>query len=69
MANPYDTCVMDKTIHDAQCTILFHVDDLKISHPNPKVIDGIVKMLKSIFGDISAARGKQHSYLGVDVDF
>ena len=30
--NPYDTCVANCLIKGKQCTILWHVDDLKISH-------------------------------------
>jgi len=30
--NPYDRCVANKTVNGSQCTVLWHVDDLKISH-------------------------------------
>ena len=30
--NPYDSCVVNKTINGTQCMIVWHVDDLKISH-------------------------------------
>jgi hypothetical protein len=30
--NPYDWCVANKMIDGKQCTIVWHVDDLKISH-------------------------------------
>ena len=30
--NPHDTCVANKTVDGHQCTIVWHVDDLKISH-------------------------------------
>ena len=30
--NPYDECVMNKIIHGQQCTILWLVDDIKITH-------------------------------------
>jgi len=32
IANPYNQCVANKTINPKQCTIKWHVDDLKISH-------------------------------------
>jgi hypothetical protein len=31
-ANPYDKCVVNKMIKGKQCTIIWHVDDLKLSH-------------------------------------
>ena len=30
--NPYDSCVANKAIDGKQCTMLWHVDDLKCSH-------------------------------------
>jgi hypothetical protein len=36
--NPYDFCVANKTIDGKQCTIVWHVDDLKISHVDRKVV-------------------------------
>ncbi len=43
--NPYDWCVANKMIDGKQCTILWHVDDLKISHVNPEVNNGIIKLI------------------------
>ena len=30
--NPYDMCVASKTINGKQCTIVWYVDDLKVSY-------------------------------------
>ena len=38
--NPYDKCVANKMIDGSQCTIVWHVDDLKISHVSPDVVNG-----------------------------
>jgi hypothetical protein len=35
--NPYNNCVANKMIDGAQCTILWHVDDLKLSHVKQQV--------------------------------
>ena len=40
--NPYDTCVANKTVEDSQLTVLWHVDDLKVSHINKKVVDDTI---------------------------
>ena len=42
---PYDECVSNQYINVSQCTILWHVDDLNISHVEPKVIDNIINTL------------------------
>jgi hypothetical protein len=46
VVNPYDWCVTNKTINGKQCTILiWHVDDLKVSHVDPDVLKDIVTEL------------------------
>ena len=75
--NPYDPCVWNKTINDKQCTILFHVDDCKISHVESKVLDDTIAWLRrdyeSIFedgsGEMKVHRGLVHKYLGMTLDF
>ncbi len=37
--NPYDPCVANKQVNGEQLTVCFHVDDCKISHLLPKVVD------------------------------
>ena len=67
--NPYDSCVMNKSIQGSQCTITFHVDDLKISHKDPQVVSDIIHMLEGIYGEVAVSRGKMQTYLGIDFDF
>jgi hypothetical protein len=44
--NPHDPCVANKMIDGKQMTICWHVDDLKASHVNPKVVDRMIKRLR-----------------------
>ena len=70
--NPYDRFVANKTINNKQCTIVFHVDDLKISHVDEEVVSSIIKDLSNRFGDImplSVSRGKVHGYMGMTFDY
>lgn len=70
--NPYDTCVGNKDIDRYQCAVLWHVDDLKISHRDPAVVDGIVELLSERHGKhapLTVTRGKVHEYLGMTIDF
>ena len=70
--NPYDSCVANKIINGSQCTILWHVDDLKISHVDEKVVTEIIKLLESEFGKeapLTQTRGKVHDYLGMTIDY
>ncbi len=44
-SNPYNACVMNKDINGKQCTILWHVDDLKIWHAGANVATEIIDLL------------------------
>ena len=75
--NPYDPCVANKMIEGKQMTICFHVDDCKLSHRKPKVMDQMIEWLRqeyeSIFedgsGQMTVSRGKVHKYLGMTLDY
>jgi hypothetical protein len=75
--NPYDGCVANKIVKGKQITVFFHVDDCKISHEHPKVVDETIDWLRaeheSIFEDSLGAmkvhRGKVHKYLGMTLEF
>jgi hypothetical protein len=72
IANPYDPCVVNKDINGKQCTILWHVDDLKISHVDPDVVTSVIDMIEAEFGKeapLTVSRGKVHVYLGMTIDF
>ena len=36
--NPYDPCVANKMVNGAQCTVYWHVDDLKVFHVDEAVV-------------------------------
>jgi calcineurin-like phosphoesterase family protein len=42
--------VANKTIDSQQCTIVWHVDDLKISHVDPKVVTTVLELLNGKYG-------------------
>ena len=55
-----------------QITVVWHVDDLKISHVTTKVVDEFIEMMEEEFGKeepLSQSRGKVHEYLGMTLDF
>jgi len=70
--NPYDWCVMNKEVMGTQQTILFYVDDIKMSHVKESVLLGTVSELKKRYGKISnlsVNRGDIHDFLRVTFDF
>ena len=65
--NPYDLCVANKIIEGTQCTVVFYVDDNKISHKNPKVVHDVINKLKKHFGELTVETGKKLSFLGMNI--
>ena len=71
--NTYDECTFNKMINGYQCTIQFHVDDLKLSHLHQGKLDKIIVKLNEIFGGegelLAASYGSIHEYLGMAIDW
>lgn len=70
--NPYDWCVVNKTIAGKQCTILWHVDDLKISHVEANVMTKIIEDINNEFrkeAPITVHCGRVHEYIGMTLDY
>eukprot|EP00956_Cyclotella_meneghiniana_P039839 scaffold180856_cov40-Cyclotella_meneghiniana.AAC.4 len=68
--NPYDPCVANKIVDGTQMTVVWHVDDLKISHKKKSEIDKLLTYLKSKYGQgLVVHEGDLHDYLGVDHDY
>ena len=67
--NSYDLCVADKVIDGHQCTVAWHVNDLKISHKDEKVVLQIIKLLESEYGTMTVTTGDAHTYCGMDFIF
>jgi hypothetical protein len=70
--NPYDPCVANKMVDGKQCTVMWHVDDLKISHVRLSVVKDVIGKLKKVFGSeapLTEWIGKVHDYLGMRIDY
>jgi hypothetical protein len=67
--NPYDPCVANCTIEGSQCTIVWYVDDTKISHVNSNVVTDIIDQLEQHFGKLTVTRGKEHIFLGMHIRY
>jgi hypothetical protein len=67
--NDYDPCVFNKFIYGKQCTVVIHVDDLKISCADGRGVEDVIKELTRVYGKINAHREKVLDYLGMDFDY
>jgi hypothetical protein len=59
-------------IKGKQCTILWYIDDLKISHIDKDVVTKILEIIDEHYGKVIPfvlTRGKVHDYLGMTLDF
>ena len=68
----------NKTINGKQFTIVWHVDNLKISHESSNVVTSILSKLDKKYGQeivdgerakLSITREKIHDYLGIILDY
>jgi hypothetical protein len=68
----YECYVANKEINGPHCTIIWHVDDLKISHFDPTVVTDVIQMLSHEFGKeapLTINRAHVHECLGMTLDF
>ena len=70
--NPYKWCCANKIIYGKQCTIVWHVDDLNISHEDPKVVSAAVAEIHKKYGKtdtVTFTHGKAQNYRGIKIYF
>ena len=70
--NKYDDCVVNKTVNGHQMTVVWHVDDLKVSHVDAKEVGKFIQQMEETFGKdtpLSVSCGRMHDYLGMTLDF
>ena len=67
--NPYYSCVANKMIQSKQCTIVWYVDDFKISHARRTVVDNVISTIERHYDKMAVTRGRKHSYVGIDIEF
>ena len=70
--NLYDPCTWNKIVDGEQLSLIFHIDDILLSHFSASVVTEHIKLLDGAYGTIdplTMTRGKQHEYLGMTLDF
>ena len=65
--NTYNRCTSNKIIDGKQCTIVWYVDDNKLSHVDPNVVTDILEEINNHFGDLVINRGDTHNLLGTTI--
>ena len=67
--NPYDPCVANANIKGSQCTIVWYVDDNKVSHKDQAVVNDLIQCIKAKFGHMTKTQGDEHEFLGMKLHF
>ena len=67
--NPYNPCVANTIIKDAQMMVIKHVDNLKISHRNPEAMTQMIKYMEASNRSLTILHRCKHDYLGMNHDF
>ena len=68
--NPYYPCVANKMINGHQMTVIWHVDDLKLSQKSELEITKFIVYIGKLNGNkITVNQGDVHDYLGMDIDY
>ena len=50
--------------------MVWHVDDMKVSQKNKEELTKFIEYMKGIYGEeILVARGKKHTYVGMDLEY
>ena len=59
VVNPYDPCVANKIVNGKQMTVIWHVDDLKVSHVDPEENTKFSNWMKELYREkLTIHRGK-----------
>lgn len=56
-------------MYGVQCTVLIHVDDLKISCKDSRGVEDVITHLTNVYGKMNVCRDKIIDYLGMDFDY
>ena len=61
--NPYAAYIAIKVINSHQMTMMWHLNDLKVSHKDPYQLSELALYLSKMYGNVSVKCGKVHDYL------
>ena len=51
LTRTYDPCVVNKDVNGKQMTVIWHVDDLKVSHVDENENSKFAEWTKTIYGE------------------
>ena len=67
--NPYNQYMANANIKGSQCTIVWYVDDNKVSHKDQTVVNDLIQRIEAKFGHMAKTKGDKHEFLGIKLHF
>ena len=68
--NSYDPCVANKDVNGEQLTVVWYVDDLKVSHKDENIVTAFCIKVSELYGsDTKLGCCNVHDSLGMDLDW
>ena len=70
--NEYDWCGMNKIVRNKQCTVLWHVDHLKMSHAYSDIVSTVLSGIDAEYGNIvemTITQVEIKKYLGIIINY
>ena len=67
--NPYERCVANTIVDGKQCTVIWYVDDLKVSNEDEKVVRSTMDTINTRCPGLICNVFKEHIYLGMQINF
>ena len=58
----------NKLVNGKKSTLMWYVDDNKVSHTEAKVVEDLINNLINHFGELVVTRGKRHKFWCVNID-
>ena len=71
LRNKYNWCVMNNIIKGKQWTIIWHINNMKMSHIDSDVVSGVISDIDTEYVNITnmnITRGTIQKYLGMTID-
>lgn len=70
--NPYDLCVCNNQVSNKKISLIYHIDDLMLSHVMAQVVTLFIKKSEREYWQhdkLTVTCGFVHKYLGMTIDF
>ena len=67
--NPDDLCILNKEINRCWCTVVLHVDDIKLSHVEERVVREVASQLEVTYGPMEIRCDEILHYCGLTLDY